>query len=460
MPKRKRGPQSFKAKSQLPKYASQRTQLQDERNDLRENSTLRVIRWGFKLAWGEAPSDMRRYGVGTVGSFDRNNCHDGICWGWPRECKLTNKQAKTIMLRCWKRKRLTLPMMKAVRKSMAYAFELTGGKPGDNFPGVNEVFSVVVPSKLPKSATTTLPDRVPTASELKKAFTTEWTVDSRWSFLKDATGRLFAHDCFLGGLRSREDVRKLKESVTHTFDWEAGWQCSDFVGGRSKLCGIKKGTRPWNQWTTCFCPSAKHQRPPADFYTKIDANGNPTEPVPFPTTCPLALLELIWQLQDSVRVPRRRYGKWLDTGRFGVSNHGDVVKHAIDWFETTGVCGGDTRYDTNAGRKALGVWTSHLRIEYEVSFQLHGDLWCVWSKHYETSVPKSDFNTRKQSTVPAVACLGLRRLGNWFGFGKKVKRKLSTQERYMHHILVGQGKNKLAQRIRDGLPSSDEESDD
>ena len=176
--------------------------------------------------------------------------------------------------------------------------------------------------------------------------------------------------------------------------------------------------------------------------------------------CPLALLELIWQLQDSVRVPRRRYGKWLDTGRFGVSNHGDVVKHAIDWFETTGVCAADTRYDTNAGRKALGVWTSHLRIKYEVSFQLHGDLWCVWSKHYETTVPKSDFNTRKQSTVPAVACLGLRRFGNWCGFGRKVKRKLTTQERYMHHILVGQGKTKLAEKIRDGLPSSDEESDD
>ena len=58
-----------------------------------------------------------------------------------------------------------------------------------------------------------------------------------------------------------------------------------------------------------------------------------------------------------------------------------------------------------------------------------------------------------------MATEALRRLANWFGFGKKVKRRLTTHQRYMHHLLVQQGNKELAEKIRDGLPSSDDESD-
>lgn len=462
VPKRKRGPKSFKEKSKLPKYASQRTQLQHERDQLRESDTLRVIAWGFKLMWRECGALMRKYKIGAVGSFDKSNVHNGNCWGWPFECKITNQQVYTILMRIWKRKNVTYSMFRAIRKSLAYAFELTGGKPGDNFPAVADVVSVVHPTKFPESTTTTLPDCIPVPKDLKRMATTPWTPDSDWSFMDTATARVMALDCFVFGLRSREDVKRVKESVTHTVNWKDGWVCTAFKGGRSKLAGVKKGTRPWSIWSVCHCKGKKHKRPSEDFIYSMDKQGNPTEEPDFDTTCPVALLEIIFELQDYYDTPRRRYGKWITTGRFGKSNYGDPVDRAIDWLVSIGVCDAEHRYSSNSGRKSLGLWTAHLNIEYEVGFQLHGDLWEVWAKHYETTIPASrgDFDKRTQSTRPDVACEALRRLANWFGFGKKVKRRLSMHQRYMHHLLIQQGNKKLAERIRDGLPSdsSDDES--
>ena len=69
-----------------------------ERNLLRSDECLKQLRYGFRLMWLVVPAVMRRFNIGVEGSFDVRNCHGGLCWGWPRECKLTNSQAKTISL--------------------------------------------------------------------------------------------------------------------------------------------------------------------------------------------------------------------------------------------------------------------------------------------------------------------------------------------------------------------------
>ena len=410
MSKRKRGPQSFKEKSKLPRHAGRRTQIQDERNDLRSGETLKNIRYGFKLMWQEVPKLMKQYGIGQVGSFDPRNCHGGRCWGWPKECKLTDFQAHALLFDVYKRRNLTMPQMTVVRKSLAYAYELTGGTPGGNFRGVKKVWEIVRPTALPKSTTTTLPEYVPTPEELKTAFTQKWTPESGMPYVKHCSGLVAGYHWSLFGLRSREDIDRVKRSVTHQVNWKAGWVCTDFVGGRAKLCGVKKGTRPWKVWMVCHCKGKQHVRPPANFHKTIDKFGNPLGEISFSTVCPLACLEVVWQLQDQAGVDRRCYGKWLGSGRFGTSNYGDVVGMAAEWFKSKGVCSEATKYDSNSGRKSLGRWTCLLNIPYEESFQLHGDLWVVWSEAYETEVPKTSFTGRKQSKDPEVACKALRRL--------------------------------------------------
>ena len=84
------------------------------------------------------------------------------------------------------------------------------------------------------------------------------------------------------------------------------------------------------------------------------------------------------------------------------------------------------------------------------------DLWEVWSKHYEGELEKSDFKVRTQSTIPEVTCKALRRLANYFGRGKKVKKKLTTSDRLTYHLLKAIKGSAYAAHIRDDLPSDDE----
>ena len=428
---------------------------------------MKVIRYGFKLMWQEVPRVMRRYKIGEVESFNPKNGHGGVCWGLPKECSLTNSQAKTIMWEIWKKRSLTFPQMKAVRKSFAYAYELVGGpvhsnKTKPNFPGVNAVWKNVKEDELPESTTTTIPQSIPTPKELKVAFTKEWTPQHSWCLMRYLQGLIQAYDLFVFGIRSREDVDRIKKSRHHKSNWPAGWMCTSFVGGRAKLCDSKKNTRPWKVWRRCHCPGNQHISPPSNFHKLIDKDGNPTVPVKWCTCCPLAALELIWQFQGTKSSGGKRcYGRWLDSGRYGTSNTGEVAEMAISWMVSQGACLEENQYDSNSGRKSLARWCEALNIPYPESFHIHGDLYEVWSQHYETDVSRySNFKRRNQSTDPKVATVALKKFANYLGRGKKVRVKLSQRKRYLHAILVGQGNKEEAERIRQNVPSDSEDSDD
>ena len=345
---------------------------------------MKQLRYAFKLMWREAPRHMRKYNIKAVDQFDKRNSHGGVCWGWPNECKLTNVQARSIFYACYKRRQLTIHQLIVVRKGMAYAWELTGGLPGGNFPGVKEVWKIVRESNLAEQLHSVKPVRIPTPEELKVAFTREWThpddrplrfqklrpVETSMTLVQHCSGLVQAYDWACFGLRSVEDIKRVKRGVVHEFDWDRGWQCTDFVGGRAKLCGVKKGNRDWKIWRVCFCPGGRHIRPPADFWLQIGRSGNPDCAVKWCTVCPLACIEFLWQLQE---VPRS-YAKWLPaSGRFGSKNVANVAASAIDWLVNQGACPTESRYSTNAGRKSLAAWTGLLKIDYRESFQIHGD---------------------------------------------------------------------------------------
>ncbi len=349
------------------------------RNQLRSDECMKQLRYGFRLMWLIVPGVMRRFNVGMEGSFDVRNGHGGLCWGWPRECKLTNSQAKTIALDIYTTRSLTLHQTIVVRKSLAYAFELTGGKPGGNYPGVKTVWKVTKHNELAAAKGRVIPLRIPVVPQLSASFGKDWTPESTLSLIEYSSGYICAHDLFLYGLRSTEDVNRVKKSTEHTFDWQQGWQCTSFTGGRAKLCGSKKGTRPWSIWTTCFCKGDRHQNPPEDFCLQIKEDGNPRDPslVTWTTSCPLSCLQLLWQLQETPR----RYGKWLESGRFGKSNLADPARTAIDWMVAQGACTESTRYDRNSGRKSVARYTRRLGLDFGPIFQMVGDLQMPNSSH-------------------------------------------------------------------------------
>lgn len=428
---------------------------------MRGRECMKQLRYGFKLMWDCAPEEMRRYNVGKVDSFHYQNGHFGVCWGWPKECRLTDSQAEGIYFAIWKKRCLTLHQMIVVRKALAYAYELTGGEPSGNYLGVKKVWKVVrrMSHELAAAKGRVIPQRIPTVRNLRESFGKDWNPDSTLSLIGYSSGLVCAHDSFLVGLRSTEDVDRVKKSTHHTWDWKNGWQSTSFLGGRAKLCGAKKGTRPWALWTVCHCKGKRHRGPPVDFCLQIGKDGNPREAdkVDWTTSCPLACLQLLWQMQETPR----RYGKWLKSGKFGKSNIRDPVNCAVDWFVSQGVCTNDTRFDHNAGRKCVARYTRRLSLEYPPIFQMVGDLQEVWRKNYDSELPQSDYKVRQQSTNPKVATYALRLFVKAIlKRGRSLKPVLNQTDRLNYALLKSRVGLEAAERALYGNCSSDESDED
>ena len=461
--KRKRGPPAFAEKAKLPRYASHQAKLQSDKNEAREPKTMSTIRYGFRLAWAAAPLEMERAKVKPVGGYAPDNHHQGVCFGWPNECSMTNLRASKILRACIKSRKLTLDQIKAVRKMLAYSYELRGGKQSENWSCIKGIMATIKVSQLPPKMKEVVPVNIPTPQHLKQAFTTEWTTDNAWHFVPWCLGLICAYDAYVWGCRSKEDHEKIKKSHTHQHNWTQGWQCTKYHEGRAKLTGMKKGTRPWWCWRVCMCPGNRHVRPPADYHVEIDDNCDPKcKKVAWCSTCPLACTELIWQLQYEEDEGKRMYPKWLPKskkrrGRFGTSNINEVSKYAEAWLEHAQKVG---KFDHYSGRKSLANWVSHLQVPYAESVHIHGDLHQVWGRNYQEDIPTSVYSIRNQSREPEKACKALRKFAKWCNRGLPYKQKLKQTDRYADHLLRALGKHKLANKIRMGMPSSSDDDDE
>ena len=451
------GPRSYNGRAKVPKGAGLRTRIQHEKNKMRTDNTMQQLRTGWNKMFEIIPGEMRKMKIKTPGSYDPSNCHAGKMWGWPRECNMTDKKAERIMFMCYQSKRLTENQLKNVRKTLSYAYELCGGDAKKNWPSLKGLFVKAFNMKsLPKGREchSIKPRRIPTPEALKRAFTKQWTPKTKMPLTKWAVAYVAAYDWGIFGCRSKEDLKRLKYASRHVINVEERWQASEFYGGRCKLCGNKKGTRPWWVYRVCLCPGQHHISPPKDFGEAIDEDGNPNVEVRWNTACPVACWEFYTSMMDPKDV--RCYPKWVD-GRYGKDNVDPVVDLAIWWFEVQGEMSYDGRpWSTNAGRKALARWCQKLNISYSESFEIHGDLYETWADHYEDYVPKDRHQQREQSKYPDKATRALCRFANWLGRGKRVKARLSRHERYMHHHLMAHGEDDLAHRIAHGLPSDEE----
>ena len=361
---------------------------------------------------------------------------------------MTDNKAKRIFYACYKTGNMTEPMLRAVRKTLAYAYELKGGEPLQNWPSIKGVWQTFKLCNLPKSEMSQKPELIPTPQQLKRAFTTEWNPDCPMVFAVWLVGLIAAFDSFVNGLRSNEDISRVKNSPRHIYDWDAGWECSEFNGGRAKLCGNKKGTREWWVWRVCLCPGGRHIRPPHNFKETITKAGNPTVNIKWCTCCPLAALELLWSYPG----PQRCYPKWLKSGTFKKQNEGDVIQLALQWMLAQGVT--EVGFDTNSGRKSLANWCEFLHVPYAESFYIHGDHPDTWIGNYQPDAVLKNpmFKRRKQATDPDIALRALRKLVTSLGFaGQPYRPQLTKVEKMQRRMMEGMGMGNDAKRICLGL---------
>ena len=413
--------------------------------------------------WRVAPKQMQRAKAKRPGEYDPRNHHKGVCWGWPKECTFTELRVSKVLRACIKSRQLTIDQLKVVSKSLAYAYELKGGKRGGNWECVPGVMGTIRLAQLPGKLRDTNPVNIPTPQQLRIAFTKPWSSESGWHFMPWLTGLLCAHDMWIWGCRALKDHDKIKKAVVHKINFSQGWQCSKYHGGRAKLTGMKKGSRDWWVFRVCMCPGNQHVRPPRDFKDQLNVYGDPTcGRVAFCSTCPLTAWEIIESLQYNEDEPVRTYPKWLEPkgrralGGFSKVNINDPAAYAVQWMEAQKV----GKFDHNSGRKCLANWIGHLQIPYAESVHIHGDLHQVWGRNYQEDVPASVYSIRNQSKDPAVATKALRKLAKWMGRGMPYNTTLKQSDRYHDALLRALGKVKQADMIKFNMPSDDEEEED
>ena len=180
-----------------------------------------------------------------------------------------------------------------------------------------------------------------------------------------------------------------------------------------------------NEARVCFC-KGKHVSPPEI----IILEGNPSVRPSWNTTCPLAAMEFMRNIQGTETW--KPYAKWgVSTQRYG-QNVGDVPVFANKWLEEQGVEG--VPFDRNSGRKSLSRWLQLLKVPYNEHMHVHGDLEKVWRDHYQSKLLKSGYRVREQTTDADLATAALRRLANWFTSAGAPKPSVKEQ---LQTILAG-----------------------
>jgi len=193
------------------------------------------------------------------------------------------------------------------------------------------------------------PTIIPSVENIKAVFTKVYDAACGIPFALWVTGLLAAYCWVFFGARANVDMGSLKDAIIHDHNKEQVWCSTALDGGRNKLCGRKKGTRPWNMFVVCLCPEGKHQPVPKNWEWTLDHLGNTRGDIPFCSVCPINCWEL--KARRKVGSTWRLFSKWTKTTQNWVSNHGDPAKLAIDWFTWQGYDG--PRFDRNAGRHAL-----------------------------------------------------------------------------------------------------------
>ena len=431
-------------------------------NQKRALKTLAMDKQGVSWMWKAAPEEMIAAGVKPMGSYDPHNGQGGKIWGWKHEAQgLTNDRVKRIMFACIQSGKLTIWQLDGVRKAFSYAFQLLTGTKGDpgqkclNFQCMRRVWKTIDRSKLPASSQTSKPTKIPTLKEVKVAFRKPWSKDHPWSFLKFTTGVRYAYDCFIFGLRAKEDVSRVKKSRSHFLRPAAGWMSTEFLGGRCK-CEI---ARPWKLYTVCFCPGGVHISPEEGDHKQLDKEGNPKVDFKWHSTCPLATFEFQQQFEDAIG---RRYAKLNQAGNaFTVVNEADPPAVAIDWFVTQGVCDPQARFSHNSGRKCLANLLSKCVIPYPQGFEIHADRHSVWQRDYQPDcLSVAGFDRRTQHTNPTVCCIALQKIANKFGLGLFKMQPLNRQEKLTHRLLVKMDDKEEADRIILGQDGDSEDEED
>ena len=412
--KKKRGPKKHVPK--MPKNVGRKKRRAFKLTARKSTACRDAYKAGFRLMFRSPVSrhycKFKLKRLPPPDSYDKNNHFKGVMPGLPGDFHLTGPQAATILQKVSEDENTSYSQLRSVSKTLSYLHFLMTGKDSENWEEVTEELDLHEEKNF-KVKRPLKPTVVPSPEQLKTAFTTEYNPECGWPYAMWLTGLICCWCWAVWGCRSNVDLKSLKDSVTHTVNFEQGWGCSAYTEGRNKLPLKKRGTRPWNCFYLCLCPNGKHVRPPVDFELTFDEKGNAT-PNGFCSCCPITCMDLKMRVNKHRGLgPLKLFSKWHKTPGCWTGNWGNVAQLAIDWLHVQGIVG---EFDSNAGRYCLAGWCDRVKAPFVETVEIHGDLPCTWSG-YQPAMPRTDYRIRTQSPVPAKATAALKRLVKFFGRG-------------------------------------------
>ena len=367
---------------------------------------MNAVRTGYNTMWRCAGPYMTRKNLRRPGEFRHDNQHGGKLWATRKECQMTDRIAGEIFEKCYDSKKIGVDQLKQVRHSLSYSYYLAKGIVEGNWPEVKAQWKSFNLTSLPKTKRPLKPTRIPTPENLREAFTKPWTPYHALCLADFVVRILILWHSHVFGLRPNVDIAKVKKSRDHFINANERYGWTEMVDGRSKLHKQKRGTRPWRVYVTCLCPGGHHTSVPEDLLLRKD--GNPYDAPTWTTTCPLAAMEFLQQMQGTEEWAP--YPQWFEgKGSYG-RNVNDVAKAAIEFLNLQGI---PEQFDRNSGRKFLARWLAKLGIGYDISLHIHGDLEVVWAGRYQDNLSKTYYRCREQSKDPDEATNGLRTFSRW-----------------------------------------------
>ena len=141
-----------------------------DKNAMKSIYTMQKYRNGFYLLWRFVGKYMKRVGMKKPGEYNRSNQHNDRMFALPKEISLSELQAGKLMRKCYKQG-TTNSQLKAVRKTLSYAYQLTTGNEG-NYNEVEVAWSSFDPRNFGEPTRRMMPTRVIPPGLLADAFTT------------------------------------------------------------------------------------------------------------------------------------------------------------------------------------------------------------------------------------------------------------------------------------------------
>ena len=251
----KRGARDVRTGKKLIRKAGIRSQQAFELITHKSLATIAKYKTGYRTAWRfrHCREYMQRHGFKPPGTYDKNNQLEGTIFATPKEVKfLTNEVCGNVLWKAYFKHKATRSQLDAISKCLSFGYQLKTGEVGGQWPEVTASWKRCSPAGMSPPTRKLAATKYPQPGQVEKCFTTPWCEETGWPMQRWSVALLLTWDWILNGARSREDLKRIKQSTKHCIDVLAGYFYTEFAGGRCK-CERRLGERDWKAYRTCLC---------------------------------------------------------------------------------------------------------------------------------------------------------------------------------------------------------------